>query len=128
MEDHNLIASLYPADRDPLANGTIRMRENGSRYCAPQEDTKAEHSSRESTASVEDVGDHDSDGLVSQPKLELTFNSGPKTGQGFVFGTDPNSCDIVLPRLADNKINRRHCCLTFDAQPYCIRLCITHHQ
>jgi hypothetical protein len=39
----------------------------------------------------------------------LTFNPGP-TGPGYVLGTDRNSCDIVLPKLA--RINKTHCILT----------------
>lgn len=46
--------------------------------------------------------------------LQLAFSNGPKFGSGFVLGTDPNSCDIVLPPLPT--VSRRHCYLTFDAE------------
>jgi hypothetical protein len=61
---------------------------------------------------LEDEEDNTQDN-TSYPGLQLTFNRGPKAGQGLVLGTDPN-CDIVLPQLS--KISRFHCALTFDAQ------------
>lgn len=110
MEDSNLIACLFPADRDRQAQDAICMRQNSGRYIPPQRDPEPEHGSRESTVSEDD----ENNDPTSYPGLQLTFNSGPKAGQGFVIGTDRNYCDIVLPKL--NKISRRHCCLTFDAE------------
>ncbi|TVY64158.1 Maternal embryonic leucine zipper kinase [Lachnellula suecica] len=112
MEDLNLIACLYPADGDLRAGAAIRMRENSGRYIPPQQETKLEYGSRESTVSQDDDEDH----LASQPRLQLTFNPGPKAGLGFVIGTDENRCDVVLPKLSKNKIGRLHCVLTFDAE------------
>ncbi|KAM0326129.1 hypothetical protein ACHAQA_006722 [Verticillium albo-atrum] len=45
--------------------------------------------------------------------LALTFDHRPKGLHGFVIGTDPRTCDIVLPKLRG--ISRRHCYITFDA-------------
>lgn len=42
-----------------------------------------------------------------------------------MFRTDPNSCNIVLPRL--RKISQRYCYLTFDTERRLIlRDCSTH--
>ncbi|KAG7139982.1 hypothetical protein HYQ45_003065 [Verticillium longisporum] len=46
--------------------------------------------------------------------LALTFDHRPKGLHGFVIGTDPRTCDIVLPKLRG--ISRRHCHITFDAE------------
>jgi len=116
MEDLNLIACLFPEDGDPEALEAIYMSENRSRYVPPhvlpQGQTKSKYRSRESTVSLEEEEDNTPND-ASYPGLQLTFNPGPKAGQGLVLGTDPN-CDIVLPQLS--MISRRHCALTFDAQ------------
>ncbi|KUJ14044.1 uncharacterized protein LY89DRAFT_672304 [Mollisia scopiformis] len=119
MEDTNLIACLYPAEGDRLTWDAIRMRENSGRYIAraPPENTTPDYGSRESTAPLEDDDKNtDHRDLDTPPGLQLTFNPGPKAGQGFTIGTDKNRCDIVLPKLLENKIGRRHCVLTFDAK------------
>ncbi|KAL8907053.1 MAG: hypothetical protein Q9207_001633 [Kuettlingeria erythrocarpa] len=117
MEDANLIAHLRPGLSEASSKPTwdaIRHSDNRVRYVAPQEEEEEgpEQSSRETTISV------DSDGEAPDPKycpkLLLTFDRGPKVGQGFVIGRDPNSCDIVLPKHPN--ISRRHCLLTFDDQ------------
>lgn len=109
MEDANLIAYLYPADGDPRAEAAIRMRENSGRYIPPPEETESEHGSRETTIPL----DEKKKDPTTQPGLQLTFNPGPKAGQGIVIGRDTR-CDIVLPRLG--KISQRHCVLTFDTE------------
>ena len=106
MEDSNLIA--YFALPHGPAQGVIGMRQNSGRYILPQQNLEPEHDSRESTVSEDD----EETDPTCFPRLQLTFNPGPKASQGFVIGTDENCCDIVLPKL--NKISRRHCCLTFD--------------
>lgn len=111
METSNLIACLLPADHNRQAQDAICMRQNSGRYIPQQRESESEHGSRESTVLNDDDDDDD---FTSYPGLQLTFNSGPKAGQGFMIGTDRDCCDIVLPRL--NKISRRHCCLTFDAE------------
>ncbi|ROT41681.1 hypothetical protein SODALDRAFT_331452 [Sodiomyces alkalinus F11] len=45
--------------------------------------------------------------------LGISFDHKPKGSRGFVIGTDPHTCDIVLPRVRG--ISRRHCYLTFDS-------------
>jgi hypothetical protein len=126
MEDPNLIACLFPAqsrDKGPKGKNTwevIYMPENVSRYILPhiplqiplQGQTKSDCRSRESTVPLEEKMDNTPNGTY--PGLELTFNHGPKASKGFVIGTDPNSCDIVLPKLPH--ISRFHCAVTFDTQ------------
>lgn len=108
MEDPNLIACLFPADHNTQAQDAIYKRENSSRYIPPQGDTKPERGSRATT-----VEEPDDDDPTSYSGLQLTFNPGPKAGQGLVIGHD-NRCDIVLPKL--RHISGRHCGLTFDAE------------
>jgi hypothetical protein len=88
------------------------IRINISGYIPPQREAKSDLRSRESTVSLEDE-EEDTQDVTPYPGLQLTFNRGPKAGQGLVLRTDPN-CDIVLPQLS--KISRFHCALTFDAQ------------
>lgn len=116
MADSNpdLIARLFPAYGNICTLDAIRMRENSGRYLSPQGETEPVNRSRESTVSLEDDEDHASDDTNEYPGLQLSFNRGPKAGQGFMIGTDGNRCDIVLPKLS--MISRRHCSLTFDAK------------
>ncbi|KAL9019542.1 MAG: hypothetical protein Q9185_003162 [Variospora sp. 1 TL-2023] len=113
MESANLIAHLLPVDIEASSKPTwdaIRHSHNRSRYIAPQKaDVRPEHSSRESTVSVEEAPDPD-----CYPQIQLTFDNKPKVGQKFVIGRDSNSCDIVLPTHLN--ISRQHCLLTFDDQ------------
>ena len=87
----------------------------------PQRTTISDYRSRESTASFEDSNPD----KTSYPRLQLAFDSALRSGHGLMFGTDPKSCNIVLPRL--HRISQRHCYLTFDAQRRLIlRDCSTH--
>lgn len=49
-----------------------------------------------------------------QKALQLSFDHPPKRPGSFVLGTDPRSCDIVLPPLKG--ISPQHCALRFDGQ------------
>ncbi|KAG4431788.1 hypothetical protein IFR05_012727 [Cadophora sp. M221] len=88
------------------------MSKNSGRYIPAPRPSPSERGSRESTVSVEDE-DEDND-LKSQPRLQLTFDPGPKAGHGITIGTHRNRCDIVLPKLWN--ISGLHCVLPFDAQ------------
>ncbi|KAG9230392.1 kinase-like domain-containing protein [Amylocarpus encephaloides] len=89
-------------------------KHKGNPYISAFGRPEPERGSRESTISHEDDDDGDNNDLTSHAGLQLTFNSGPKAGQGFILGTDINSYDIVL--LNFGKISRRHYCLTFDVE------------
>jgi hypothetical protein len=110
MEDSNLIACLYPAEGEGYAKDAICMRENVARYIPPLRVSKPKRRSRESTVPEDD----EKNGPDFQPGLQLTFNLGPKAGQGFVIGRDSTRCDIVLLNLPS--ISGLYCVLTFDIQ------------
>jgi hypothetical protein len=92
-------------------------------YVPPQTDARSDLRSRESTAPLDDEKDQAID-ATSYPRLQLDFDTEPKSNHGLMMGTDP-SCDVVLPRL--RKISQRHCYLTFDAERRLVlRDCSTH--
>lgn len=127
MEDPNSIAWLSPAEPEEKSQvgkySWEAMRMNISQDIQLQGKV-SDYRSRESTVSLEDADDNTSN-ASSYPRLHLTFNSELKSGHGLMFGTDPNSCNIILPRL--RKISQRHCFLTYDAERRLIlRDCSTH--
>ncbi|PGH18199.1 hypothetical protein AJ80_04586 [Polytolypa hystricis UAMH7299] len=109
MEGPDLIACLFPFGRGLFyARGVVSSHENISRFVDAQLKRKEkvyDRDSRESTASLDEV---EVDGL------RLSFSHGPKGGNGFVLGKDPNTCDIVLPKWKG--ISACQCYLTFDDQ------------
>lgn len=54
--------------------------------------------------------------MISQPQkaIQVSFDQAPKRPGSFILGTDPRTCDIVLPSLPG--ISRQHCSLRFDGQ------------
>lgn len=99
--------------------------------------------SRESTASFIDDDDDEFDRTGSGraehqddneenwkkcDRLEIRFSHPPAAGSGFLFGTDKNKCDVVLPALhvrsnrrrpsqtPEFAISRKHFYITFDDQ------------
>ncbi|KAI6276753.1 hypothetical protein MCOR14_011277 [Pyricularia oryzae] len=102
--DHNadIIAYVSCYDNQALVKRLI-CKYNG--VPGTREEERYRRGSREATASLS--GDEASQPLV---RMELRFNRGPKTKQGFVFGASP-SCDFIL----DGKgISNRHFAITFD--------------
>ncbi|KAF2757512.1 hypothetical protein EJ05DRAFT_476763 [Pseudovirgaria hyperparasitica] len=66
-----------------------------------------------------------------EPGLELRYSHKLKGGRGIVFGTDPRTCDIVLPALQNREgrplVSKQHFYITFDAQRRLVlRDCSTH--
>lgn len=123
MKDPNLIASLTTNESEGSDQYTWKaFRLNPSRCIYPQKEPVSDYRSRESTAELEDTEgateeateEATEDETTAYPKLQLTFDSELKSGQGLMFGTDPNRCDIVLPRL--RYISKCHCYLTFDSE------------
>jgi len=110
-------------DEDKTGRSWQAIRMNILKHIPPQREIKSDLRSRESTVSLEDKVDNIPTD-TSYPRFQLTFNPGPKAGQGLVLGTDSN-CDIVLPQLS--KISRRHCALTFDASRRLILRDFSHH-
>nr|POE46949.1 hypothetical protein CFP56_00281 [Quercus suber] len=117
MED--VIACLYPhGEADGYATRAVDNPNNHARLLAAR-DQLADLPGRgscESTASQNDNADEDNFWLGRG--LQLTFTHGPKAGPGFVHGTDPKRCDIVLPNLPS--ISGRHCYMTFDDRRHLI--------
>ncbi|KAK3369112.1 hypothetical protein B0T24DRAFT_353504 [Lasiosphaeria ovina] len=99
MVDPNLIACIYPYDSLLYAVETINMRENQSRRIVCPE-TESQNLNM----------------YGGYYALELRFNEapGPSKGQGFVFGTNPDS-DIVLPRSKCLKgVWSTRCAISFE--------------
>ena len=113
MEDSNTIAWLSPTepeDKSKVGKYTWEaIRMNISQDNPPQGETVSDYRSRESTAPLEDKKDQ-----ATYPELYLAFNSGLKYSHGLIFETDPNNCNVVLPRL--RSISNRYYYLTFDTQ------------
>lgn len=121
MED--LIACLYPADdreQGGQARNATKLPENGLRFFETSTKKQLpEEPGRYSRESTVPLDESEATTVKHNPAptgegLRLTFTDGPKSGPGFFLGTDPNSCDIVLPPLPS--ISRRHCYLTFDTE------------
>jgi hypothetical protein len=120
MDD--LIACLYPYrdERYELAKKVVNDPKYKSRYVPrlKEKPTLPERRSRETTAPLDTAAPLDEYKKDNTPSLhyvdglKLTFSQNRKTGSRIVLGTDPNSCDIVVPALPF--ISRRHCYLTFD--------------
>lgn len=106
MDDLNVIAWLCAEDRNADARVAIRGNE---RCVQPPGATIEEYCRRESTVSVTDDDDNGDDSK-SEPLLPLTFDLGPRSGEGFMLRRDHGRCDIVVP---EPRISGRHCCITF---------------
>lgn len=53
---------------------------------------------------------------ITQAQITLTFDRPPKDPLlGFVFGSDPNLCDVLIGSQQD-RVSRRHFCITFDSE------------
>lgn len=120
MED--LIACLYPysdAGQPDPARTAVDLNLSRKVPAQLQRPKLRDRGSRESTPPLEDNNDKE---MNEEPApwryengIQLKFSYGPKSGPGFVFGTSPSGCDVVLPNTCDNLISRRHCYLNFDA-------------
>ena len=49
--------------------------------------------------------------IRDRPYIELRFDQPPRTSSGFIFGTDPDTSDIVLPSVKE--VSRHHLALTY---------------
>lgn len=118
QNDTDLIARLYPNDAPGIKTAftTIQDRRNRLCYVEPQftaeEDTPPPPPSPAQRALRQEEATEDCNGLNFCPFLELRFSHGPRAPYGFVFGTDPVTCDVVLPRKRG--VSARHCALTFE--------------
>ncbi|VUC20951.1 unnamed protein product [Clonostachys rosea] len=97
----NIFAWLVPTARGSNADKTTNMNENFFR-------TIPIDSSAYLTSKLPNL-------IVSRPQraIQLSFDQTPKRPGSFILGTDPRTCDIVLPALPG--ISRQHCSLSFDS-------------
>jgi hypothetical protein len=121
----DLIACVYPfQDYDGKAEAVIEATVNCSRRVRPKPKLGElqGRQSRETTASLDEDDDHQNRYQPGEvyPGLHFTFSQPPKGGRGFVFGTNPSSCDVVLPRLLKDNgqplISHEHLYITFNEQ------------
>ncbi|QPC71839.1 hypothetical protein HYE68_002591 [Fusarium pseudograminearum] len=98
----DIIAWLVPTARNSLADKTAHLPSNIFR-------TLQIESSPTLSSRLPNL-------LGSRPTraIKLSFDSPPKRPGSFVLGSDPSTCDIVLPTLPG--IDARHCELSFDAE------------
>ncbi|KAI9789619.1 MAG: hypothetical protein M1816_005928 [Peltula sp. TS41687] len=114
MEDPTLILELRPIS--VRAASAFQLEHNRKRYLpssyASQDVLAADEDTRESTPSV--CSERTDNGRTCS-RLRLTFEVKPKDIQGgFVFGSDPNVCDILLGQRTDG-ISRQHFNIQFGA-------------
>ena len=112
MEDPNLIFTLKAATI--RAETILAQQHNSNRYVPPPDYCGVEDiCSRETTPATNLANEEEAD-YCSQ--LRFTFELLPKDIQrGFVFGSNPTSCDVLLGR-AGGHVSRQHFCITFDDQ------------
>ena len=100
-----MIACLYPAEPEYRNKSTwdaVRLNQGNGKI-------EQEQDSLESLLAIEEICDPRTD-----EGIPLTFNPGPRAGQGLFLGSDVDKCDVHLPKLRG--ISGRHCYLTFDAK------------
>lgn len=98
----SVIAWLVPTARGSLADKTTQMPENFFRAVPTS-------SSAFLTSRLPNL-------LISKPQhaIQISFDQAPKRPGSYIIGTDPRTCDVVLPALPG--ISRQHCSLRFDGQ------------
>lgn len=102
MTSHeNVIAWLVPTARGSNAEKATYMAENFFR-------TVTTASSPYLTSRLPDLFSS-----RSQNAIQVSFDQTPKRPGRFILGTDPRSCDIILPSVAG--VARQHCSLSFDS-------------
>ncbi|KAK2026102.1 hypothetical protein LX32DRAFT_595414 [Colletotrichum zoysiae] len=124
MENTNVIAWLLPSSTNLPAMEAVRMPENAARRVDavpssydPVVQTPNPDAAAPSTPTIDPSvltkTSSPSPSGTPRPALELSFANPPRNHVGFVLGTDPDVCDVVLPRLPG--ISPVHCHIAFDA-------------
>ena len=98
----NVIAWLVPTARGSSADKATHMPENSTRTIKPASAPYLNSSLPDITTSR------------SSKAIQLAFDQPPRRPGAFVLGTDPNTCDIVLPNRPG--LSPQHCCLRFDGE------------
>ena len=116
MEDPNLIATLIPVDEWKLTEHAFCHDKNKNRYLPPTRGISVGPtlSSREATPAQEEPND-DHYKYDSAHRLQLTFDKKPKNPtKGYSFGTNPQTCDVLLGSRGAFGISGLHFSITFD--------------
>ena len=116
MEDPNLIATLIPVDKRKLAENAFCLENNKKRYLPPTRGIEEGPtiSSREATPAQEQPND-DHCKYDSTHRLQLSFDKAPKdSSKGYSFGTNSQSCDVLLGDRGAQGISGLHFSITFD--------------
>ncbi|KAI9675746.1 MAG: hypothetical protein M1817_001113 [Caeruleum heppii] len=116
MEDSNLIATLIPIDDKEWAKNAFRLDHNQSRYLSPARGIAEGPtiSSREATPGTQQPDD-DAGQYDSAHRIQLTFDVKPKDPtKGYTFGTNPQTCDVLLGYRGAYRISGRHFWITFN--------------
>ncbi|KAJ9624469.1 hypothetical protein H2203_005204 [Taxawa tesnikishii (nom. ined.)] len=112
MDDANIIITLVASK---FAEQAFALPCNNTRYLSPvlPPATLSEPGSREGTPFPNAQADNTTH---AAHRLHLTFDQPPKCMQkGYVFGTDPRRCDILLgKRRGQGSISGEHFSITFD--------------
>ncbi|MCJ1249960.1 hypothetical protein MMC30_007186 [Trapelia coarctata] len=110
MEDPNLLLELIAYhERGARA---FRLDHNHARYLRPKEERSFQYDSRGTTPSVNSE-DEDVD---SHHRIQLSLDEMPKDlSQGFVFGSNPKVCDVVIGHR-DDGVSGRSFVITIDSQ------------
>jgi hypothetical protein len=101
MTSHeSVIAWLVPTARGTIADKAVNIPENFFKAVA--------------TTSAPYLDSRLPNLILSRPQnaLQITFDQTPTRPGRFTLGTDPRSCDIILPALPG--VARQHCALSFD--------------
>ena len=112
MDDKSKLIMTLEASNERTARA-FAYSENDALYIPPDNNQFVEYNSRQTTPSTAlDDGDDSND----KSRLILTFGIPLKDiGSGFVFGSNPNVCDILIGSQRD-AISARHFSITFDSQ------------
>jgi len=102
-EQPNLLLTIWPLDL--LAEDALKDKHNASRYqCTNMEEREV----RETTPAPFAVG------ARMDAHLNLTFDNPPKSFiKGWVFGSEPRTCDVVLGKWGFG-VSREHFCISID--------------
>ncbi|POR36867.1 Serine/threonine-protein kinase RAD53 [Tolypocladium paradoxum] len=125
-DDSNLIAFLtgpLVVSTHCLAEQTIALPANRARRVVPG---TAPGTPGRALVNPYGTPPRESEHLLSEdrPRLELRFDTPPKSGQAFILGTAAD-CDIVLPREESpgqpaRGLSRHHCAISFDSRGYLV--------
>lgn len=105
MESHpdDIIAWLVPTTHHSWADKSTQLPENASRIIS------STNSYPYLSSRLSNLTNH-----APGRAIQLTFSQPPKRPGSFILGTDPRTCDIILPSVEG--ISKQHCAISFDAQ------------